>query len=127
MSKKNQVKDLTDKRKEGELSDAEIKKLVEAQNLISKPKVNRMGMRLTNEEYEALDKADDFIIRPGQKPLKFRKDDIVIGGTNLGGGGNGEVVSLLKELISAVTSGGDVYLDGTKVGTAMSVSTYKVQ
>jgi hypothetical protein len=121
------VKDLTDKRKEGELSDAEIKKLVEAQNLISKPKVNRMGMRLTNEEYEALDKADDFIIRPGQKPLKFRKDDIVIGGTNLGGGGNGEVVSLLKELISAVTSGGDVYLDGTKVGTAMSVSTYKVQ
>ena len=121
------VKDLTDKRKEGELSDAEIKKLVEAQNLISKPKVNRMGMRLTNEEYEALDKADDFIIRPGQKPLKFRKDDIVIGGTNLGGGGNGEVVSLLKELISAVTSGGDVYLDGTKVGTAMAVSSFKVQ
>jgi hypothetical protein len=121
------VKDLTDKRKEGELSDAEIKKLVEAQNLISKPKVNRMGMRLTNEEYEASDKADDFIIRPGQKPLKFRKDDIVIGGTNLGGGGNGEVVSLLKELISAVTSGGDVYLDGTKVGTAMAVSSFKVQ
>jgi hypothetical protein len=126
-SSQKTVKDLTDKRKEGELSDAEIKKLVEAQNLISKPKVNRMGMRLTNEEYEALDKADDFIIRPGQKPLKFRKDDIVIGGTNLGGGGNGEVVSLLKELISAVTSGGDVYLDGTKVGTAMAVSSFKVQ
>jgi hypothetical protein len=34
---------------------------------------------------------------------------------------------LLKELISAVKSGGNVYLDGTKVGTAMNVSTYRVQ
>jgi hypothetical protein len=70
---------------------------------------------------------DDFIMRPGQPTQRFNKNDIVIGGTNLLGGGNGEVVSLLKELITAVTSGGDVYLDGTKVGTAMSVSTYKVQ
>jgi hypothetical protein len=70
---------------------------------------------------------DDFIMRPGQPTQRFNKDDIVIGGTNLLGGGNGEVVSLLKELITAVNSGGDVYLDGTKVGTAMSVSTYKVQ
>jgi hypothetical protein len=85
------------------------------------------GIQALEEKYGKAEEADDFIIRPGQKPLKFRKDDIVIGGTNLGGGGNGEVVSLLKELISAVTSGGDVYLDGTKVGTAMSVSTYKVQ
>ena len=33
----------------------------------------------------------------------------------------------LDELIMAVKSGGNVYLDGTKVGTAMNVSTYKVQ
>jgi hypothetical protein len=33
----------------------------------------------------------------------------------------------LDELISTVKQGGNVYLDGTKVGTAMSVSTYKVQ
>ena len=31
------------------------------------------------------------------------------------------------ELLSAVKSGGNVYLDGTKVGTAMSVSNYKMQ
>jgi hypothetical protein len=30
-------------------------------------------------------------------------------------------------LINAVKEGGDVYLDGTKVGTAMTVGTYKVQ
>ena len=71
--------------------------------------------------------AEDFIYRPGQKAMKFRKDDVVVGGTNLGGGSNGEVITLLKELVAAVKSGGDVYLDGTKVGTAMAMSTYKTQ
>jgi len=33
----------------------------------------------------------------------------------------------LDELIHAVKSGGDVYLDATKVGTAMNVGTYKLQ
>jgi hypothetical protein len=77
------------------------------------------------------DNVDDFILRPGQKPIKYNKDDIIIGGTNLDGGntssGNNEMISLLKELISAVKSEGNVYLDGTKVGTAMAVSTYRVQ
>lgn len=39
------------------------------------------------------DSAEDFIMRPGQKPLKFRKDDIIMGGTSLIGnsaGGKGE-------------------------------------
>jgi hypothetical protein len=72
--------------------------------------------------------AEDFIYRPGQKAMKFRKDDVVVGGTNLGGGGNNtEVIALLKELVAAVKSGGDVYLDGTKVGTAMAMGTYKTQ
>ena len=33
----------------------------------------------------------------------------------------------LDQLIHAVKSGGDVYLDATKVGTAMNVGTYKLQ
>jgi hypothetical protein len=71
--------------------------------------------------------AEDFISRPGQPIQKFRKDDIIMGGTSLGGGGNGEITALLKELVAAVKAGGHVYLDGTKVGTAMNVSTYRVQ
>ena len=71
--------------------------------------------------------AADFISRPGQPIQKFRKDDIIVGGTNLGGGDNGEVVTLLKELIAAVNNGGDVYMDSTKVGTAMTVGSYKLQ
>jgi len=33
----------------------------------------------------------------------------------------------IDELISVIKQGGNVYLDGTKVGTAMAVSTYKIQ
>ena len=76
---------------------------------------------------EGGDTAADFISRPGQPIQKFRKDDIIIGGTSLGGGGDGEVVTLLKELVAAVKTGGDVYMDSTKVGTALTVGSYKLQ
>jgi hypothetical protein len=36
--------------------------------------------------YQAPEDTDDFIIRPGQPVQKFRKDDVVLGGTNLLGG-----------------------------------------
>lgn len=71
--------------------------------------------------------AQDFIIRPGQPIQKFRKDDVVIGGTKLGGDNNQETNNLLKELISIIKVGGNVYLDSTKVGTALSVGTFKTQ
>jgi len=72
------------------------------------------------------DTAEDFISRPGQPIQKFRADDIIMGGTNLtGGGDNTQVVALLKELITAVKSGGDVYIDGAKAGKAMVMATSK--
>ena len=69
--------------------------------------------------------AADFISRPGQPIQKFRKDDIIVGGTSLSGGGgnNSEVISLLKELISEVRKGGDVYMDGNKVGRSLVLAT----
>jgi hypothetical protein len=74
--------------------------------------------------------AEDFIIRPGQKPLKFRKDDIIMGGTNLtgnsGGGNNAEVVSLLRELIAATKEGKPVHLDGQKVNSVLGQNLYTV-
>lgn len=91
--------------------------------------------RLEKIQIQQPDNVADFILRPGQKPIKYNKDDIIIGGTNLDGGNtsmnssgnNMEIISLLKELITSVKSGGDVYLDSTKVGTAMNVGTYRVQ
>jgi hypothetical protein len=60
---------------------------------------------------------------------------IVTGPTNavIGEAGAEAVIPLTKfyekidELISVIKQGGHVYLDGTKVGTAMNVSTYRVQ
>ena len=73
------------------------------------------------------DTAADFISRPGQPIQKFRKDDIIVGGTSLGGGGgNSEVVTLLKELISAVKQGGDVYIDGAKAGKSLALATSRM-
>ena len=41
-------------------------------------------------------------------------------------GGNGEVTKLLKELISEVRKGGNVYLDGNKVGYALALQSSKM-
>ena len=81
------------------------------------------------------DVAEDFVMQGG-KIQKFRKDDIVLGGTNPfgagkggagGGGGDPKVVMLLERLISAVERGGNVYIDGQKVGRALTLSNYRQQ
>jgi len=60
--------------------------------------------------------AEDFTIRTHPKDtLK------IAGGTKFGE----ETNTLLKELITAVKSGGTVYMDGNKVGHTLALSTYK--
>ncbi len=67
----------------------------------------------TSQAYEEKDvKLDDFTIRANPK------DTITMaGGTKLGG----NVENLLQELIHIVKQGGDVYLDGSKVGSALAL------
>jgi hypothetical protein len=48
---------------------------------------------------------------------------VQMGGGGGGGVGNGEVISLLQKLISVVEQGGDVYLDGNKVGKSLALAT----
>jgi len=70
--------------------------------------------------------AEDFILQDG-KMTKFRKDDVIIGGTNLGGGDNGKTIQLLERLIVAVEKGGTVILDGQKVGNVLAAGSYRMQ
>ncbi len=82
-------------------------------------------------------KVNDGIINPKggivmqgeQGTIQLNKNDSVIAGTNLFGGSKGDdkVVKLLERLITAVEKGGDVVLDGQKVGTAMATSSYRMQ
>lgn len=68
---------------------------------------------------------DDFIIRPGQPVQKFNKGDLVMGGTQLDKS-SGKTEALLERLVAAVERGGDVYIDGNKVGNAMVLASSKL-
>jgi len=99
-----------------------------------------LGKGIYNAFYagKGADSAEDFILQDG-KITKFRKDDLVIGGTKLdqalkgdkgpaGGGSsnNAQMMALLERLIVAVERGGTVTLDGQKVGEALVMSSYKM-
>ena len=43
-----------------------------------------------------------------------------------GENGNNETNALLRELITAVKSGGDVYMDGAKVGKSIALATSRI-
>ena len=104
--------------------------------------------------FGALSKIKDGVIDPkgglvvsGEKgSISLDKEDSVIAGTDLGGkkkpkkpettkGGGGTSVNvdmsqtnaLLQQLISVISAGGDVVLDGQKVGTALNLTAYKTQ
>ena len=96
------------------------------------------GYQLLKNYFSDSDEAEDFILRPGQKPLKFRKDDVIIGGTNVEGtktsNTNTNKDALLKEfqemkqILNAILhKEGTIMLNGTKMGTAMAVGSYKTQ
>jgi hypothetical protein len=77
------------------------------------------------KEYEkGAETLNDFILRPGQPPLKFNKGDILMGGTNLEGGGN--VEAMLGRILAAIENGGNVYMDGNKVGKSLALSTSRM-
>jgi hypothetical protein len=61
--------------------------------------------------------ADDFTIRTNPKDTL-----VMAGGTKLGD----ETNALLRELIAAVKSGGDVYMDGAKVGKSIALATSRI-
>jgi len=106
---------------EGLATNSDIK---EAREFIKNQNKINQDLGLTSKTTSG-DTASDFISRPGQPIQKFRKDDLIVGGTSLGSGG-GEVATLLKELIVAVKNGGDVYMDGAKVGKSLVLSSSRM-
>ena len=98
------VKDVVDKTKERVLEDIDAfterleisdalktfkDSIIDAANEIKKIFVGKPGTEYNEDvpgtEYVDVDSANDFILRPGENPLKFNEDDIVIGGTDLFG------------------------------------------
>lgn len=89
-------------------------------------KSKELGLLNTPEEL------DDFILRPGKPPLKFNKDDLLIGGTNLINKSEtikddslsvsklNEINNNLNKLLQVIEKGGNVYLDSVKVGETIT-------
>ena len=73
---------------------------------------------------------DDAVIDSGGNIITTNPADYLIATQDPGGlasavggaGGGGEVVTVLKELLAAVKAGGDVILDGNKVGRTLQIS-----
>lgn len=113
--------------KAGKLTQEQVDELAEAINRRETLKGNTAKKQRADEDYSTTQsKLNDFIIRPGQAPQSFNKDDIVIGGTNLLGGGNSSqterIISLLEQLVNVK---GNVYIDGARVGDALVMGTYR--
>jgi len=113
---------------EGKLTKEQVQDLADAIDERERLKASRKpkGARINTETGASEPIYDDFIIRPGQAPQRFNKDDIVIGGTNLLGGGDStkidRMISLLEQLVNVK---GNVYIDGARVGDALVMGTYR--
>jgi len=133
LSKAYGVKDFAEAKKQ--FNDPNAKDKVTAEQLNNLREVfNRVNSLKKQQKTEREDQVrdmqgsamNDFIIRPGQAPQRFNKDDIVIGGTNLLGGGDStkidRMISLLEQLVNVK---GNVYIDGARVGDALVMGTYR--
>ena len=85
----------------------------------------KKDIKASEPEDYSLDNAEmhhDFIIRPGQKPIKFNKDDLVMGGTSLlpETNNSSKTDKLLEELILAVRQSSTIHLNGDKVNETLT-------
>tara|TARA_R110002050_G_scaffold250989_1_gene389168 strand:- start:11761 stop:13671 length:1911 start_codon:yes stop_codon:yes gene_type:complete len=58
--------------------------------------LQRMGI-ITPSQNPTIE-ADDFILRPGQAPVKFNEGDLILGGTELDGGQGGDITNKINNV-----------------------------
>ena len=68
---------------------------------------------------------NDFILRPGQPPIKFNIGDILMGGTQLGMGGS-KIESLLEELLAETKAGKVIKMDTVTVANSLRRNAIKM-
>ena len=73
----------------------------------------------------AANTVDDFILRPGEPPIKFNRGDILMGGTQLGSG-NGKIESLLEELLAETKAGKVIKMDTVTVANSLRRNAIKM-
>ena len=81
--------------------------------------------RLQAQANKAGTNVNDFILRPGQPPIKFNRGDILMGGTQLGMG-NGKIESLLEELLAETKAGKVIKMDTVTVANSLRRNAIKM-
>lgn len=98
--------------------------------LVAAAAIAGAGALYMNSQMKSV-KVDDAVINPdgglmvtGQKgSIQLNKDDSIIAGTNLGGsGGSSELVKEIRALRAVMEKGGNVYMDGSKVGHVLALA-----
>ena len=74
---------------------------------------------------EEANTVDDFILRPGEPPIKFNKGDIVMGGTQLGMGSS-KIESLLEQLLAETKAGKVIKMDTVTVANSLRRNAIKM-
>ena len=74
---------------------------------------------------EKANTVEDFILRPGEPPIKFNKGDLLMGGTQLGMGG-GKVEQLLEELLAETKAGKVIKMDTATVARSLQLNATKM-
>ena len=91
------------------LGDLQTEMSTDMWNNTMKPALQILGLDTEPEE-----EAEDFILRPGQRALKFNKNDLVIGGTNLEGE-VGDINNRTETLNNVVNQGSTTVTAGVDV------------
>jgi hypothetical protein len=126
--------ELIKKQKTGEkLSTGESERLKKAQDRLEEEKSNTVtASNISSARYQQELNQKDLAANKNQTikakdfTIQTLPEDTVIaaGGTNLGR--SDEMVTLLKDLLTATKAGGNIYLETDKVGTAHNKSTFKL-
>ena len=93
--------------------------------IVARDTTGATGMQITGDGSK---EEADFISRPGQGITSFRKDDIILGGTNLLGGGNGILQALERQnalLEGILNKDSDVKMNSYSVQSALVVDSFK--
>lgn len=98
--------------------------------LVAEQKRAKAELEMDSIQDGVIDYNKGLVVSGPKGSIQLNKQDQVIAGTNLTGGGGGStsmraVERKLDELISAVKAGGNVYIDGNKAGEALVLGTYK--
>lgn len=84
-----------------------------------------LGISIDQMQDGMIDPDGGLVVSGNKGSIQLDKGDSIIAGTNLGGSGDSELIKRIDRLIEVVEKGGNVYMDGNKVGHSLALAATK--